>query len=301
MQRTIVNERVQKVHGSPLSVQLLGFGGDRIRAALDDRTHVTVTTWEWKDAGKALRSLRASDIWALKLPSSIHRYHEPLREVLVRLRGSAPSVWIPASRHSEPANELAQFLLDQLGARTFRGSRALDELHRSLEDTVRLEPWKIIANAQFVDGTLRVVFGDGATASMPIPAVQRHTENKELRWEALHISPDRSFLTVGPRHSLTLPLPFDIIREYVARDANTRARGNRTERQSTAQAVGPRIRELREHKGITQDDLASRIGKSRWTIIRIESGRLLPSVGDLEKMARAMGVGLAEVLAEEGR
>jgi putative transcriptional regulator len=50
-----------------------------------------------------------------------------------------------------------------------------------------------------------------------------------------------------------------------------------------------RVRELREAKGLTQEQLAKKMGVSRQTIISIESGRYNPSLILAHRIAREFG------------
>jgi transcriptional regulator with XRE-family HTH domain len=54
--------------------------------------------------------------------------------------------------------------------------------------------------------------------------------------------------------------------------------------------VGKRLRELREERGLLQDELARKAHVARNTVSRIERGRLTPTVTMLEKLARGLGV-----------
>jgi transcriptional regulator with XRE-family HTH domain len=51
-----------------------------------------------------------------------------------------------------------------------------------------------------------------------------------------------------------------------------------------------RLRTLREQKQLSQGDIEKRTGLLRCYISRVENGHTVPSVGTLEKMARAMEV-----------
>lgn len=55
------------------------------------------------------------------------------------------------------------------------------------------------------------------------------------------------------------------------------------------------IRALREEHGVTQADLAVRIGVTRQTVIAIEAGRYSPTLELAFKIARVFGVGLDDV------
>jgi transcriptional regulator with XRE-family HTH domain len=63
--------------------------------------------------------------------------------------------------------------------------------------------------------------------------------------------------------------------------------------------MGPRIRHLREKKEWTQEELGNRAGFSQSYIAKIETGRAVPSLKRLEKLAQALGVGITDLL--EGR
>ncbi len=62
--------------------------------------------------------------------------------------------------------------------------------------------------------------------------------------------------------------------------------------QETVENIGQRIRQLRESRGMTQSMLQSRSKVSRSYLSRIESGQMTPSLGTLEKISEALGVGL---------
>jgi transcriptional regulator with XRE-family HTH domain len=60
----------------------------------------------------------------------------------------------------------------------------------------------------------------------------------------------------------------------------------------TVENIGQRIRHLRESRGMTQSQLQARSRVSRSYLSRIESGQMTPSLGTLEKISEALGVGL---------
>ena len=60
------------------------------------------------------------------------------------------------------------------------------------------------------------------------------------------------------------------------------------------------IRRLRfDHNEMTQEELASRVGCTRQTIIALEQGKYVPSIELAFKIARAFGVTLEEVFQYE--
>lgn len=60
--------------------------------------------------------------------------------------------------------------------------------------------------------------------------------------------------------------------------------------------LAERIKTLREQRGLTQDALAAKAGVSRGYLARLEIGRHDPTVGTLEKLARALRVKVTDLL-----
>ena len=60
-----------------------------------------------------------------------------------------------------------------------------------------------------------------------------------------------------------------------------------------------RVRELRTQQGLTQEEIAERVGVSRQTIISIESGRYNPSILLAHKLARAFGQSIEDLFFSE--
>src|SRR5271168_1715305 len=56
--------------------------------------------------------------------------------------------------------------------------------------------------------------------------------------------------------------------------------------------IGPRLRELREGKRLTQGDIENKTGLLRCYISRVEKGHTIPNVETLEKFARAYKIPL---------
>ena len=64
-----------------------------------------------------------------------------------------------------------------------------------------------------------------------------------------------------------------------------------------AVGIGSRIRELREAKGLTITEVAQRAGMERPNLSRLEHGRHQPSLDALERIAEALEVPVAALLA----
>jgi putative transcriptional regulator len=63
--------------------------------------------------------------------------------------------------------------------------------------------------------------------------------------------------------------------------------------------VRNRVRELRIGRGLTQEEMAERVGVSRQTIISIEVGRYNPSIVLAYKLARAFDQSIEDVFFYE--
>jgi transcriptional regulator with XRE-family HTH domain len=63
--------------------------------------------------------------------------------------------------------------------------------------------------------------------------------------------------------------------------------------------IGERLRCLREHKNLTQEEVAQRAGLVQRYISRVENGHAVPKLETLEKWARAMQVPLYVLFYEE--
>ncbi len=63
----------------------------------------------------------------------------------------------------------------------------------------------------------------------------------------------------------------------------------------TTAALGNNVREVRQRKNLTQQELADECGVSRPRISEIESGEYNPSVETIEKIAQELGVSMARL------
>ena len=64
--------------------------------------------------------------------------------------------------------------------------------------------------------------------------------------------------------------------------------------------IGNRIRRMRfDHGEMTQQELASRVGCTRQTIIALEQGKYMPSITLAFQIARAFGVTVEDVFQYE--
>ena len=62
------------------------------------------------------------------------------------------------------------------------------------------------------------------------------------------------------------------------------------------EAIGARIGELRDHLGMTLDQLASATGFTKGYLSKIENSRKVPPIGSLSRIARALKTDITELL-----
>ena len=62
--------------------------------------------------------------------------------------------------------------------------------------------------------------------------------------------------------------------------------------------IGDRLRGLREEKKLSQGSIEKRTGLLRCYISRVENGHTVPSIGTLEKLARALEIPLYQLFYE---
>jgi len=65
--------------------------------------------------------------------------------------------------------------------------------------------------------------------------------------------------------------------------------------------IGERIREFREARRISQQDMQDRTGLLRGYLSRVENGHTIPSLGTLEKFARALEVPLYQLFHDSNK
>jgi transcriptional regulator with XRE-family HTH domain len=65
----------------------------------------------------------------------------------------------------------------------------------------------------------------------------------------------------------------------------------------SSRRLGPMLKTLREEKGLTQDELAKKAQLTKPYISQLENGiRNNPSMSTLQRLAKALGVPVAELL-----
>jgi transcriptional regulator with XRE-family HTH domain len=90
----------------------------------------------------------------------------------------------------------------------------------------------------------------------------------------------------------------ETVKSGTALDVRIPLRGESEHRTKTIgkQSLGPKLRELREFRNLTQADLAGKARVPRTYISRIERAHLMPGLGVLRRLADALAVGLLDLV-----
>lgn len=62
--------------------------------------------------------------------------------------------------------------------------------------------------------------------------------------------------------------------------------------------MGNKIKECRKKRGVSQEELAKQIGVKRAVISKYETGKISPRLDMVQKIARALGVSIDELLGD---
>jgi XRE family transcriptional regulator, regulator of sulfur utilization len=65
----------------------------------------------------------------------------------------------------------------------------------------------------------------------------------------------------------------------------------------TSRRIGRKLKQARQATGLSQTELATKAGVSRAYVFRLEAGGADPTVGILQKLAKALGVPVTDLLS----
>ena len=151
---------------------------------------------------------------------------------------------------------------------------------------------RMMTVASLLEDGIELGFADGAKGLIPYSDLPEIGERANLSTLEL---PNPYEMTLKTTQGATVEIPWDFARHYC--DASYRpaveaiAMGGR-------HTLGRRVRRLRNAAGLSQDALACEAGIGRVTLVRLEKGEQTPRYKTLGAIARALGVGVSELLVE---
>jgi DNA-binding XRE family transcriptional regulator len=144
-------------------------------------------------------------------------------------------------------------------------------------------PERVMTRAEAREGGVEVLFADGRSGVVPFSAIPEIGDLRHLK--AIEL-PNAFEIVLHGDSSDPVELPWDFVRHYC--DPAYRPR---IEALAAAgrEALGERVRHLRETAGLTQEALAQSAGIGRVTLVRIERGEQSPRYDTLIALSRALG------------
>ena len=150
---------------------------------------------------------------------------------------------------------------------------------------------RMITSANLLKKGIELTFADGCRGVVPFTDVPEVRELQNVKGIEL---PNPYELILHTKLGETFALPWDFARHYC--DASYRP-GVEAIALAGRQAIGLRIRQLRESAGLTQEALARAASIGRVTLVRLENGEQSPRYGTLASLARALERSIQELLA----
>jgi DNA-binding XRE family transcriptional regulator len=280
-----------------LEVRIVGFDA-ALRKKIQAAWHrVAFETWTLSNCQNVPGKDVLNSLWVVELNQRSASYAQCLRSFLNQTRSSSPIFLLPDwGPDKTEMSSLIEELLELFGARVFAGKQGFDGLCNFLQQTAQKDPTEIIVDVRVSDDGLHVSFADNSEALIPLSQVRRLAESEAILWDSVRIAGDRTYVTVSTMSTESIPIPHDVLREFVANHSSKRAAANVRERNLTAKTIGVTLRAARHKMGFSQEDLAARAGTSRWTIHRIEKGIYLPKVSLLDRLSRVLNQNIEDLL-----
>ena len=149
---------------------------------------------------------------------------------------------------------------------------------------------RMMTSANPLKDGIELAFADGCRGLVPFQDIRELNRFEDLRGIEL---PNPYELILHTRSGKTVELPWDFARHYC--DASYRPRVDAIALVGR-EAIGARIRQLRESTRMTQEALANAANIGRVTLVRIENGEQSPRYETLASLARALGQPIQELL-----
>lgn len=141
---------------------------------------------------------------------------------------------------------------------------------------------RMMTSANPLKGGIEFVFADGCRGLVPFADIPEVNEFANLTSIEL---PNPYQVTLHAKSGQTVELPWDFVRHYC--DGSYRPRVEAIEI-AGRQAIGVRVRQLRESAGLTQEGLAHAAHIGRVTLVRIENAEQSPRYETLASLAQAL-------------
>ena len=161
----------------------------------------------------------------------------------------------------------------------------------NLEVTVKNAD-RLLNAARVLPHGVEITFADGRSGVIPFDDI-RGIDRERLAGVEL---PSQHVLILRDANDESVDIPWDFARHYC--DPAHRERSEAAESRGRTR-LGNRVRDLRKHAGMTQQQLATAAGIGRVTLVRIENGSYSPRFRTLDALAHALNRPLTHLLLDD--
>lgn len=151
---------------------------------------------------------------------------------------------------------------------------------------------RIMTEADIDRKGIQITFADQCTGVVPFADIPEIGHFDNLASVTL---PNPYEVVLNSHGGEVVELPWDFVRHYCDPTYRPKAEGTGARGR---EALGKRIRRLREGARMTQQALASAAGLGRVTLVRIETGEQSPRYDTLQSIAQGLGRPVEDVLVE---
>ncbi|MCH8298575.1 MAG: helix-turn-helix transcriptional regulator [Chloroflexi bacterium] len=152
---------------------------------------------------------------------------------------------------------------------------------------------RMMTSVELLQEGIEIAFADGLRGLVPFEEIREAEADDKLAKVEL---PNPYELVLHTKSGKTVELPWDFVRHYC--DSSYRPRVE-TVALAGRQAIGVKIRQLRNSAGLTQEALANAANIGRVTLVRIENGEQSPRYETLASLAQALRRPIQELVAGE--
>lgn len=138
-----------------------------------------------------------------------------------------------------------------------------------------------------------VEMGNGRTYDLRVSELPEADSTKIAKWS---LSRHRDYIKVTQESGSTFEIPWDDVL-YHCEPQYEFYKGKRANTESDASRIGERVRTARKLKGYSVRMLADKAGMKRPNLSRLEHGRHQPALETLERIAQALEISIAELVA----
>lgn len=176
----------------------------------------------------------------------------------------------------------------------------VDKIASLIKKQLDPESRKRFARVKYlVDARAFLVFMENArTYALLISDLSEADSSKVVKWS---ISKDRSYIKVLQESGNTFEIPWDDVLFHCEPKYEFYKGKGREDTGASANQIGEKVRQTREIKGYSVQVLADKAKMKRPNLSRLEHGHHQPSLGTLEKIAKALEVSVAELITKQPR